>query len=52
MFGMFNVTNTPFVLEIGARIVQALFLSIDGTSSSYRGQWQGGRIRAQKEKQV
>ena len=31
-------------IEIGARIVHAQFYRVEGSSNTYRGQWQGGRV--------
>jgi len=43
-FGIKNLSNNDFVLELGARVVQALFYNTSENVSSYRGQWQGGRV--------
>ncbi len=52
-FGLVNLGKFPFKLEMGARVVHALFHQIDGSSNLYRGQWQGGRLSTEgKEKQV
>ena len=52
-FGMYNLGNVQFKLEMGARVVHAIFHKIDGSSSLYKGQWQGGRITTDgKEKQI
>jgi len=44
IFGLKNDGPCEVVLELGARIVHAQFYLIEGTSSNYRGQWQGGRV--------
>lgn len=52
-FGLMNLRNVPFELELGARVAHAIFHEVKGKSNLYRGQWQGGRVAAQKrEKQV
>ncbi|PIN76772.1 hypothetical protein COV17_01105 [Candidatus Woesearchaeota archaeon CG10_big_fil_rev_8_21_14_0_10_36_11] len=52
-FAIVNTGKYPFTLEMGARVVHAMFYRIDGSSNLYRGQWQGGRISTEdKEKQV
>ena len=52
-FGIHNAGPYPFELEMGARIAHINILRIDGESSAYRGQWQGGRVAATvREKQV
>jgi deoxycytidine triphosphate deaminase len=51
-FGMFNASSIQFDLEMGARIVHLLVARIDGKSVPYRGQWQGGRIYTNGERQV
>ena len=44
IFGMFNSGKNNFRLELGARIVHALFYRTGENVSSYRGQWQHGRV--------
>jgi len=52
-FGLANLGKFPFKLEMGARVVHAMFHQIDGSSNLYQGQWQGGRLSTEgKEKQV
>lgn len=52
-FGLANHGNAHIILERGARIVQVLFMRIDGMASTYRGQWQEGRVyQPYSEKQV
>lgn len=51
--GIYNFRDEDFVLEMGARVVHIIFLEIEGESSLYRGQWQGGRVTTKKrENQV
>lgn len=53
VFGMTNLAETSVEIELGARIAHIQFASVEGGGSSYRGQWQGGRVSAKKkEKQV
>lgn len=52
-FGLNVISKYPFELEMGARIAHINILRIEGESSKYRGQWQGGRVSTDgKEKQV
>lgn len=53
-FGLINLHNQPFTIEMGARFVQINFFEIKGKIlKPYQGQWQGGRVSARKkEKQV
>jgi dUTP pyrophosphatase len=52
-FGIHVAGPHPFRLELGARIAHINILRIEGESSAYRGQWQGGRVStAGLEKQV
>lgn len=43
-FGLINLRDKPFRLEMGARVAHAVFYAIKGKSRLYRGQWQGGRV--------
>ncbi len=53
-FGIKNLRNVPFHIELGARIAHVVFLRLEGeVHSTYRGQWQGGRVFTEtKETQV
>ena len=53
-FGLVNNSPHVFRLEMGARVVHALFHRVEGNLvQSYRGQWQGGRVTTeQKEVQI
>lgn len=52
-FGIVNLGSVDVEIELGARVVHAMFYKIDGKTHPYRGQWQGGRITTKKkEKQV
>ncbi|MDP3769706.1 MAG: hypothetical protein U1A23_04910 [Candidatus Sungbacteria bacterium] len=52
-FGIMNLRNEPFTLEMGARVCHAMFYQVVGETAAYRGQWQGGRTTTDgKEKQV
>lgn len=53
-FGMANLGKNDFKLEMGARIAHAVFFKTSENHSNYRGQWQGGRVstQGQREKQV
>ena len=47
-FGVFNAGPLPVVIELGARFAHIQFFWVDGGGSSYRGQWQGGRVTTEK----
>lgn len=51
-FGIVNLGKTNFRLEMGARIVHALFFKTTENISNYRGQWQGGRVSCEGKKEV
>lgn len=52
-FGIANLGNVDVEIEMGARVVHAMFYQIDGKTHLYRGQWQGGRTTTdKKEKQI
>jgi len=52
-FGIVNLHNEPFRLEMGARVCHAIFHQVVGDTAPYRGQWQGGRTATSgKEVQV
>lgn len=52
-FAIVNTGKHPFKLELGARVVHAMFNKIEGSSNLYRGQWQEGRLTTDgKEQQV
>ena len=51
-FGMCNLGKNNFRLEMGARIVHILFFNTSENFSAYRGQWQGGRVSTQGEKET
>ncbi len=52
-FGIKNEGPVNVEVEMGARFAHVIFSEIKGSGSSYRGQWQGGRVSATKrEKQV
>lgn len=52
-FGISNLGPSNIEIELGARVVHAMFYEIKGETNLYRGQWQGGRVATdRKEKQV
>lgn len=56
VFGLKNLGDCDFLLEMGARIAHIQFVQVSERISPknlYRGQWSGGRVAARKrEKQV
>ena len=51
-FGLTNLSPFPVKLQLGARICNVVFHSIEGETIGYRGQHQGGRISHGEEQQV
>ena len=52
-FGMANLGQSQIEIELGARVVHAMFYRIEGETNRYRGQWQGGRVATDgKETQI
>ena len=52
-FGIVNLRNEPFTIELGARVCHAMFYLVAGETAPYKGQWQGGRTTTDgKEKQI
>ncbi len=52
-FGIANLGQCKVKIELGARVVHAMFFEIKGKTNLYRGQWQGGRVSTiKKEKQI
>jgi deoxycytidine triphosphate deaminase len=52
-FVMTNTSNRSFEIEMGARIANMVFHTVEGRPNLYKGQWQGGRAFIKdKEKQV
>lgn len=53
VFGIVNLGPCEVKIELGSRVVYAMFFEVKGKTNLYRGQWQGGRITTKKkEKQV
>ena len=53
VFGIINLGLCEIKIELGSRVVYAMFFEVKGKSNLYRGQWQGGRVTTKKkEKQV
>jgi deoxycytidine triphosphate deaminase len=51
-FSLINQGSNEFELEIGARVAHILFFEVKGETQLYRGQWQGGRVSTESEKQI
>ena len=52
-FGVANLGPCKIKIELGARVVHAMFYKVEGETNLYRGQWQGGRVSTKKkEKQI
>jgi len=43
-FGMKNLSEYPFEIEIGARIGQIIFKEVKGNTKLYDGKYQGGKV--------
>ena len=53
VFGIVNLGECEVKIELGARVVHAMFFEVKGKTNLYRGQWQGGRVSTKKkEKQI
>ncbi len=53
IFGIVNLGSCPIKIELGARVVHAMFYKVEGKTNLYRGQWHSGRVNVKKkEKQV
>ena len=50
-FGMCNLGQNDFRLELGARFIHIIFFKTTDNVSEYRGQWQGGRVSTDGEKE-
>lgn len=48
-FGLKNMGNSKFKVEMGARVAHVIFYEIAGKGAAYRGQWQGGRVTTKKK---
>ena len=48
VYGLKNLGQCDFRLELGARVAHVIFLEVKGKSSNYRGQWKGGRVTTEK----
>ena len=51
-FGLTNLGSFPVKLQLGARICNIVFYTIEGETIGYRGQHQGGRVAHGEETQV
>lgn len=49
--GLTNLSPFPVKLQLGARICNIIFHKIEGKTTKYRGQHQGGRVSPEKEEQ-
>lgn len=50
---MINASGKPFELEMGARIANMVFHTVEGKTNLYAGRWQGGRVFIkEEEKQI
>ncbi|UZE93226.1 MAG: hypothetical protein IB617_00010 [Candidatus Nealsonbacteria bacterium] len=48
-FHLINLAGSDFEIEMGSRIANMIFLEVSGKTTSYKGQWQGGRAFIEKE---
>jgi len=52
-FAIVNLGPCEVEIELGARVVHAMFFQVKGKTNLYHGQWQGGRVTTKKrERQV
>lgn len=47
-FGLINISQRQFTIEMGARIANILFFRVDGKAKEYAGEYKGGNIGANK----
>lgn len=53
VFGICNLGPCEIKIELGARVIHAMFYEVKGKTNLYRGQWQHGRVSTKKkEKQI
>jgi len=53
VFGLKNLGDKNFKLELGSRIAHVIFFEVKGKTTKYKGQWQGGRVSTNgNEKQI
>jgi deoxycytidine triphosphate deaminase len=53
VFGIVNLGHCKVEIELGSRVVHAMFFKVEGGTNLYRGQWQRGRVTTGKrEKQI
>jgi len=50
--GIYNAGKNNLRLELGARIAHILFFRTGENISSYRGQWQGGRVSTEGKRET
>ncbi|MBI2022135.1 hypothetical protein HYS93_04655 [Candidatus Daviesbacteria bacterium] len=50
-FGLYNFSKFPVKIQLGARFCNIVFHKIEGKTSAYRGQHQGGRVAIHEEEQ-
>ena len=51
VFGLKNLGNENFKLELGSRIAHIMFLEVKGKTPKYKGRWQGGRVTTEGEEE-
>jgi deoxycytidine triphosphate deaminase len=49
IFGLKNLGEENFRLELGTRIAHIIFFEVKGKTTKYKGQWQDGRVTTGKE---
>ena len=49
-FGLVNAHDKPFMIELGTRICNVIFLRVEGKAEGYDGAYQGGKIGAEGRK--
>jgi dCTP deaminase len=43
-FGLKNLSDRDFTIEVGSRIAQIVFEEVDGATKGYDGRYQGGKV--------
>jgi len=49
IFGLKNLSDENFKLELGARVAHIMFFEVKGKTINYRGQWQDGKVNTKGE---
>lgn len=51
VFSLTNMHSEAFEIEIGSRFAHVVFVTVNGSSNGYRGQWSGGRTSVSEDEE-